>query len=152
MPQLEGRPVFLVDPKSPGRLAGHVVPPPDSTGADSLSFGVFGARREAGIDSLVMPWPPVRLDRAVRVDRKGEWLLSPLEPGRYRLAAWLDLNRNDRFDPTSPWGRGSNGTWPRIRKPRDWNWPARRAPEKGSGDVRGCVGGGGHSVQERGGG
>ncbi|HEX7879290.1 MAG TPA: hypothetical protein VF720_07765, partial [Candidatus Eisenbacteria bacterium] len=106
MPVIEGRQVFLVDPRSPGRLSGRMVPPPDSTGADSLSFGVFGARREAGIDSLVMPWPPVRVDRGVRVDRRGEWILSPLEPGRYRLAAWLDTNRNDRFDVNEalgPW-------------------------------------------------
>jgi hypothetical protein len=104
LPRIEGRQVFLVDPKSPGRLAGRVVPPPDSTLADSVVVGVLAARREAGVDSLVMPWPPVRIDRTVRVDRGGAWTLSPLEPARYRVACWLDRNRNDRYDAGEPIG------------------------------------------------
>jgi hypothetical protein len=106
VPRLEDRAVFLVNPKSPGRLSGRVVPPPDSTGADSLTFGVLTVRRGAGIDSLVMPWPPASVERAARVDRLGSWTLAPIEPGRHRLACWLDSNRNDRFDapePLGPW-------------------------------------------------
>ena len=105
-PTLEGQALYLVDPKSPGRLSGRLAPATDSTGVDSTFFGVLAAIRHAGIDSLVMPWPPTSVARAARVDRDGAWILAPIPPGRYRVAAWRDENRNGQRDAEEllgPW-------------------------------------------------
>jgi|GEM_PF-1018219 len=103
-PRLEGRAVFLIDPKSPGRLSGRLVPAADTTAVDSTVLAVLAAVRPAGVDSLVMTWPPTSVTRAAPVDRTGTWVLSQMPPARYRLAAWHDINRNGQREADEPLG------------------------------------------------
>lgn len=103
-PRQEDRTVFLVDPKSPGRISGRLVPVADTTIVDTTVIGVLAASRPAGVDSLVMTWPPTSVTRATRVDASGAWILAGMPPARYRLAAWRDRNRNGQLDADEPIG------------------------------------------------
>ena len=103
-PRIEGRTAYLVDPKSPGRLSGRLDALIDTAGADSAVVGILAAVRAAGIDSLVMTWPPTSVAKATRAAADGTWSLVSMPPARYRLAAWLDENRNGQLEANEPIG------------------------------------------------
>lgn len=96
-PRNETMEVLLIDPKSPGSISGSVVALVDSTAADTLKTLVLVVERPAGVDSAGLTWPPTSSGREAPLDAKGRFAFRSLRPGRYRLAAFLDVDRSGRW-------------------------------------------------------
>jgi len=80
----------LVDPHAPATLEGVVVSVKPDTVAKWVELTALGP------DSTSIP------PRRGELGKKGEFSLSGLRPGKYRLAVFCDLNGNNQHDPEEP--------------------------------------------------
>ena len=103
-PAITGLEVELIDPKSTAEIAGRIAAPLDTSVVDSTLLGVVAAPREAAVDSLTMPWPPLSGLQHARAGRDGAFTLRSLKAGTWRLAAFRDRDGDGTWDTGEPLG------------------------------------------------
>lgn len=108
-PAISGLEVELIDPKSTAEIAGRIAALLDTSVVDSTLLGVVAAPREAAVDSLTMPWPPLSGLQNARAGRDGTFTLRTLKPGIWRVAAFRDRDGDGTWDTGEP--LGAAGEW-----------------------------------------
>lgn len=94
--------IFLIDPAAPGTAKGRLMAPADTAAVDTLSWGVIVS--ELPPDTTGIGWPPARVARQAKVEKGGAFTVSGIPPGKYRVAAFLDSNRDGQWARVEPLG------------------------------------------------
>lgn len=94
--------LILIDPKATGRISGRLAAIDTTVVPDTLAWGVILATQPATDDTLATRWPPTRASYQVRAEKSGGFALIGVAPGEWRIAAFLDLNRDGKWGRPEP--------------------------------------------------
>lgn len=94
--------LVLIDPKSPGRITGRLADIDTTAAPDTLAWGVILAPRPAEDDTLAARWPPTRPAYQARAEKDHRFSLVGVAPGAWRIAAFLDQNRDGKWTRPEP--------------------------------------------------
>lgn len=103
-PALTDLVIFLIDPKAAGSVSGRIVPPADTTQVDTLSYGVILSTSPAEGDTAGAGWPPLQVAKQTIATKAGTFTIRGVPPGTYRVAPFVDLDKNGKWTRTEPLG------------------------------------------------